>query len=425
MPESNDKTIIVVTTFKEQNNLETSNNVSNIIASTEPQKTLTITTTSQNVNNLVVTNTNTSQILIQPSQTLNIVATRETQSTILSAQTPGPALSGPQGIQGPIGSPGVTGPTGPTGSNGSTGSAGPTGPTGTTGATGATGPTGNTGADGLSGYGYTGIQIIGDYLYISQVDPYGIIGSAYSIGYIRGNTGPTGADSTVSGPAGNTGTTGATGATGSTGATGATGPVDFYVRGLKGLCGNVDLVSGLAISIGTSGSTIITIEANKAQLDKSYSDSAAGVAVFDADDFVLKSGVVGIRSSNVRAQSGSKAATDPFNFTFRGISGQAITTQISGDDLFFSIAKASTGVCGVAYYDSSDFSIAADGKVTLNGAVKSLAGCTGILGITGTTNEVEVTYSCPNITIGLPDSVTINNLNITGLVSGILDGGTY
>jgi hypothetical protein len=115
MSETNDKTIIVVTTFKEQNTLETSNDVSNIIASSEAQKTLSITAPSSNINNLVVTNTSPSQIIIQPNQTLNIVSTKEVQSTIISAQAVGPALSGPQGIQGP------TGPTGPAGPPGSVG----------------------------------------------------------------------------------------------------------------------------------------------------------------------------------------------------------------------------------------------------------------------------------------------------------------
>jgi len=115
MSETNDKTIIVVTTFKEQNTLETSNDVSNIIASSEAQKTLSITAPSSNINNLVVTNTSPSQIIIQPNQTLNIVATKEVQSTIISAQAVGPAISGPQGIQGP------TGPTGPAGPPGSVG----------------------------------------------------------------------------------------------------------------------------------------------------------------------------------------------------------------------------------------------------------------------------------------------------------------
>ena len=312
MSETNDKTILVVTTFKEQNTLESSNNVSNIIASSEPQKTLSITTPSSNINNLVVTNTSPSQIIIQPNQTLNIVATKEVQSTVLSVQTVGPALSGPQGIQG------IQGPTGPT------------------------------------------------------------------------------------------------------------GPVDFYVRTLEGLSGNIDLIGGRSIIIGASGSSSIVVSANKAQTDKSYSDSSAGVAVFDSDDFRLGGdGIVRLNKTSLKAQSGNFSSSDDFSVTFRGGTGQAISTQINGGDLYFNIAKASTGVCGVAYYDSSDFNVASDGKVTLNGAVRSLNGCTGLLGICGTSGEVEISQICPNIIIGLPDSVNINNLSISGSIAALIDGGLY
>jgi hypothetical protein len=186
------------------------------------------------------------------------------------------------------------------------------------------------------------------------------------------------------------------------------------------------LYPGRAMSIGACGPNYIIFSVNKAQTDKSYSDSAAGVAVFDSDDFsIAGDGIVKIKATTVSAQSGSKSTSDPFKFNFRGKSGQAITTQISGDDLLFDIAKASTGVCGVAYYDSSDFNVATDGKVTLNGAVRSLNGCTGLLGICGTSGEIEVTKSCPNIIIGLPDLVNINNLNISGSITGLIDGGLY
>ena len=180
------------------------------------------------------------------------------------------------------------------------------------------------------------------------------------------------------------------------------------------------------MSIGACGPNYIIFSVNKAQTDKSYSDSAAGVAVFDSDDFRLDgTGIVRLKKTTLKAQSGNFSPTSDFSVTFRGGTGQAISTQINGNDLYFDIAKASTGVCGVAYYDSSDFNVATDGKVTLNGAVRSLNGCTGLLGICGTSGEIEVTKSCPNIIIGLPDSVNINNLNISGSITGLIDGGLY
>ena len=252
--------------------------------------------------------------------------------------------------------------------------------------------------DGISGYGYTGAEVINGFLYISQVNPVGIIGSPYSIGYVRGITGPTG----------------------------PTGSVEVYVRTLEGLSGNIDLYPGRAMSIGACGPNYIIFSVNKAQTDKSYSDSAAGVAVFDSDDFrIAGDGIVRLNKTTLKAQSGNFSSASDFSVTFRGGTGQAISTQINGNDLYFNIAKASTGVCGVAYYDSSDFNVASDGKVTLNGAVRSLNGCTGLLGICGTSGEIEVTKSCPNIIIGLPDSVNINNLNISGSITGLIDGGLY
>jgi hypothetical protein len=233
----------------------------------------------------------------------------------------------------------------------------------------------------------------------------------------------------LSGPQGTIGNTGPTGPTGSIGPIGPTGPagsVEIYVRTLEGLSGNIDLVAGRAIAVGACGSSSILISANKAQTTKEYSDSVVGVAAFYEEDFRIDgSGVVRLNKTSLKAQSGNFSGSDDFSVTFRGGTGQAISTQITGSDLYFNIAKASTGVCGVAYYDSSDFNVASDGKVTLNGAVRSLNGCTGLLGICGTSGEIEVTKSCPNIIIGLPDSVNINNLNISGSITGLIDGGLY
>ena len=177
--------------------------------------------------------------------------------------------TGPTGSSGPTGATGaastVTGPTGPTGAIGSTGPAstvtgptgatGPTGPTGAmgaastvTGPTGALGPTGPTGSTGPVG---AGLNVLGSYNTLGDLQtahPTGSAGQAYLIsgnlyvwggsswvnaGNIQGATGPTGlqgptgatgAASTVTGPTGPTGVTGLTGPTGPTGATGLTGP---------------------------------------------------------------------------------------------------------------------------------------------------------------------------------------------------------
>ena len=58
--------------------------------------------------------------------------------------------------------------------------------------------------------------------------------------------------------------------------------------------------------------------------------------------------------------------------------------------------------------------------------INTLNGCTGAVGITGTTGEIEVINSCPNIIIGLPDDVSITgNLTVNGFYFGFIDGGTF
>jgi hypothetical protein len=59
-------------------------------------------------------------------------------------------------------------------------------------------------------------------------------------------------------------------------------------------------------------------------------------------------------------------------------------------------------------------------------SVESLNGCTGAVGITGTSGEIEITKVCPNITVGLPDNVTITgNITVGGSYYGIIHGGTF
>ena len=138
---------------------------------------------------LVVTNLTGTETQIVPGQQTNLTISNPASPTVLSAMQVGPALSGPQGIQGIRGN---------------------TGATGATGATGSQGIQGIQGIAGISGYGYTGAVINGDYLYISQIDPNGVIGTSYSLGYIRGKTGPTGPVESVNTFIGNIGITGTT-----------------------------------------------------------------------------------------------------------------------------------------------------------------------------------------------------------------------
>ena len=204
-------------------------------------------------------------------------------------------IQGPQGNTGSTGTLGSTGATGPTGAQGNTGAKGNTGNTGPTGAdstvSGPTGPTGPTGAQG------TGVNILGSYASLGNLqsahptgataDAYLINGNLYvwtpntstweNVGTIQGpqgntgstgtlgstgltgNTGPTGADSTVSGPTGPTGPTGAdstiTGPTGSQGNTGPTGTVGITgATGSNGATGSTG-ATGLTGATGVAGNT--------------------------------------------------------------------------------------------------------------------------------------------------------------------------
>jgi len=217
MSNPNDLAVLVITTFSDAG--------SGSVLVTE----------NSNPTNIIVNNSSSSEIVVTTNLTTNTIIEKTTEAAVLFVTAPGVALAGPQGVQG------IQGPTGPIGPTGLTGPIGPTGPTGESGfvgGTGPTGPTGSPGIPGISGYGYTGAQVIGEYLYISQIDPNGTVGSLYSIGYVKGNTG---ADSTVVGPTGPTGPTGPIGPTGDqgiqgpTGLTGPTGPTG--PDGIPGISG--------------------------------------------------------------------------------------------------------------------------------------------------------------------------------------------
>ena len=263
---------------------------------------------------IVVTNIVGSEVSITPNN-LSVITPTTLTTTVLTASPLGAAQVGPPGINGVLGG---TGPTGPTGATGATGSQG------IQGITGATGPTGSTPTD-----------------------------------YVYSFNGRTGSVQGVSGAIAGTGIS----------VSGTTGSVIFTNTGvlsIDGLTGIITISPGLGIdSVQPTGQDII-VKAKVATVTKSYNDSGVGVATFDSDDFRLASGMVRLKATTITAQSGTKSSSDPFQFLFRGGSGQAISTAISGDAVIFNMGVATTGVCGAAYYDGTNFGVAADGKVTLN-----------------------------------------------------------
>ena len=365
---------------------------------------------------IVVTNIKETETSVTPDNLTTIIPTTNT-TAILTASPLGVAVSGPQGIQGVVGA---------------------------TGATGATGSIGVTGAAGISGYGYTAATVIGDYLFISQVDPNGVIGSPYSIGFIRGNTGSTGA----TGEIGATGATGATGSTGDPGATGATGATgDPGIKGITGATGatgatGINGISGYGYTAaGVVGDYLFISQVDpNGVIGSPYSigfvrgntgpTGPVGTYVRTLEGV---SGDIDLRSGNgIKITTGITFITIASNltsvsqleFNISGAPGQAVSTEPLGSDLIIKIAAAAAGVSGVAYFDATDFNTGTGGFVSLKNAVKSFGGCTGDVGITGTTNEIEVIKTCPDIVIGLPDVVNINNLTVSNITATI-DGGIF
>jgi hypothetical protein len=304
---------------------------------------------------------------------------------------------------------------GPKGDIGITGATGPTGPTGDI------GPRGNTGATGATGFGYTGATVDGDYLYISTIDQFGNISSPYSIGYIRGPIGSTGSTGPTGdiGPRGNTGATGATGF----GYTGATVDGDYlYISNIDSF-GNVGTPYSIGYirgPIGNTGPTGASYEftsgrgityqvyGSKSYFEILYNTAGPTGLTFatitkaaNADKILLQ-------------QAGS-----PFAMKLIEVS-KLINSPVYGD---VPLLTTNLQNYRFAFYDAGTNPYEADSSTVKSflvgdGVATGINGCTGNIGITGTLNEIEVTTSCPTIQIGLPNNVTITgNLDVLGNIN--------
>ena len=198
------------------------------------------------------------------------------------------------------------------------------------------------------------------------------------------------------------------------------------------------VVAGNAITATRSGNSV-TVDNNGVRSFNSAtgavsfavplaSASVTGVASF-GNEFVVTSGAVGLTSNYTKSING---ATGAITITGAG----AITYTQSGTSNTINARLASTSVTGVAYFDSTNFTAAGDGKISItNGTITntqlvnssiSFAGggspssvsLGGTLTITGTANEVKVTNSgSGTLTLGLPTDVVIGgNLTVNGTV---------
>ena len=99
----------------------------------------------------------------------------------------------------------------------------------------------------------------------------------------------------------------------------------------------------------------------------------------------------------------------------RGSTSGVVPTGLTFGELAVNVADGLLFVGGV----TGNTVQISGGVGGLTSGLRSINGCTGTtlgnIGITGTSGEVEVTTSCPNIIIGLPDNVVISgNLQVNG-----------
>jgi len=98
----------------------------------------------------------------------------------------------------------------------------------------------------------------------------------------------------------------------------------------------------------------------------------------------------------------------------RGSTSGVVPTGLTFGELAVNVADGLLFVGGV-----TGNTVQISGGGGGSGGINSVNGCTGDflgnIGITGTSGEVEVTTSCPNIIIGLPNNVVISgNLRVNG-----------
>jgi predicted secreted protein len=208
------------------------------------------------------------------------------------------------------------------------------------------------------------------------------------------------------------------------------------VTGFNGLTGN--------ITVTGDGGSLVGRDNNKFT-NRLADTSVTGVASFNSTYFTVSSGAVSLASAyqatgdTVITVAGSGIAistsgkTDTlFNIGvtgFNGLTGNITVTGdggslIGADNNKFTNRLATTGVTGVASFNSTHFSVSSGAVSSTGITVKASTSDTGTtlnlggtLTITGTASQVSVSRSNTEFTIGLPNDITIpGNLTVNGTV---------
>ena len=215
---------------------------------------------------------------------------------------------------------------------------------------------------------------------------------------------------------------------------GAVGLTSNYVKSFNGSTGAVSFVVPLASTsvtgVASFNSTRFTVSGVGAvDLAAAFQVTGDTVVAGNAITATRSGNSVTVANNGVRSFNG---ATGAITITGAG----AITYTQSGTSNTINARLATTSLTGVAYFDSTNFTAAADGKVSITastitnaqlvnssisfagGGSPSSVSLGGTLTITGTANEVKVTNSgSGTLTLGLPTDVVIGgNLTVNGTV---------
>lgn len=201
--------------------------------------------------------------------------------------------------------------------------------------------------------------------------------------------------------------------------TSVTGVASFNSTYFTVASGAVSLASGYQVTgdtvQGDSGSQVVVVGSGNTRTvtNRLATTGVTGVASFNSTYFTVSNGAVSLAS-------GYQVTGD----TVQGDSG-AIQTLANGNTETITARVATSSLTGVAAFNSTHFTVSAAGAVTSNGiTVKASSGdggstlnLGGTLTITGTANQVAVTRSGTDFTIGIPNDITIpGNLTVNGSV---------